>query len=456
MISAQGIGSGLDIAGIVDQLVTAERTPTSNRLNLREARANAELSALGQLKSALSSFQDALSNLKVLSEFQQRAASSANENLFLASATSASVPGSYDIEVLSLAEASKIASAAFTDSSEVVGTGTLSFDVDGTLFDIEITDENNTLEGIRDAINESADNLKVQATIVTADDGAHLVITSRNTGVTNGITQLSQSGGDGGLAALEFNSGSNSMTEITAAADAQVVIDGFAIASASNTIAGAIDGVSIELISASPGEPAALNVVYDEAAARESLQVFVDSYNELASTIDELTAFDVETGEAGPLLGDATIRGVESSLRRELSNVVNTQSIFSTLSEIGITTNLDGELQLDNGDVDAAIAADFDAVGRLFASEDGIAVGMDAVLANLLGGESLIQTREDGLQDSLQRIADQRADLDRRMEQVRRRYEIQFNAMDALLAQLQQTSTFLSQQLNNLNNIQAQ
>ncbi|MDH3511597.1 MAG: flagellar filament capping protein FliD [Gammaproteobacteria bacterium] len=455
-ISAQGIGSGLDIGGIVEQLVAAERAPVGNRLNLQEARANSELSAIGTLKSGLATFRDAVATLSDLAEFQKRTTAVDVEGLISGIATSAAVPGSYDIEVLSLASIHKLASQAFADTVTPIGTGTLSITVDGQTSDIDIVDGTNTLADIRNAINAAGDNPGVLATIVTADDGAHLIVTSQDTGVDQEIT-ITASGGDGGLTVFEFDPGPgppDPMTEQQSASDASLEIDGFAITSARNTVSNAIDGVTIDLLGAAPGTLTTLQIGLDQDAAKAAVNTFVDAYNELVGTIAELTAFDAENNIAGPLLGDATTRGVKSALRRELSeSVSNTGAVFSTLAEIGITTQTDGTLELDDDKLTAAISSDFDAVGQLFAQTDnGIAVRMDAILGIVLDGDGQIESREGTLQERLERIADQREVLDRRMEAVRERLQRQFNAMDQLVAQLNNTSSFLSQQLSRLPN----
>jgi flagellar hook-associated protein 2 len=452
-ISAPGIGSGLDIAGIVDQLVAAERAPVGNRLDANAARTNAELSAIGKLKSALASFRDALSKLTDIDEFQQRTVAFDVEGVLSAAATSAAAPGFYDIEVAALATHHKLASQAFVDTATAIGTGTLTITAGGETSVIDIVDGANTLADIRTAINDADDNPGVIATIVTAEDGAHLVLTSRDTGSSEEIT-IAASGGDGGLAVFDFDPapGADAMSQIQAAADAQLNVDGFAITSASNSVAGAIEGVTLDLHTAAPGSPVRLTVGLDNQAAEVAVEQFIEAYNGLIGTISELTAFDPETQVAGPLLGDATTRGIKSALRRELSAIVSgTGAVFTTLSEIGVTTQPNGTIELDTDQLTAAIASDFDAVGRLFASANtGIAVRMDAILKSILDTDGQIETREDALKERLDRIDDQREVLDRRMEAVRQRLQKQFDAMDRLVGQLNNTSAFLNQQLANL------
>ena len=319
---------------------------------------------------------------------------------------------------------------------------------------VSFVDGENTLEDIRDAINDSPDNPGVSATIVTADDGARLILNADETGAGNVIT-VATSGGDGGLAVFDYDplSGTNPMTELQAATDAVAVIDGFTVTNSTNTIDSAVEGLSISLLDAEVGNSTRVTIDFDQNAANAALSVFVDSYNSLASTIDQLTSFDAESGAAGPLLGDSIVRDIESSLRRELSSVVDLgiNAPFALLAEIGITTDLSGKLELDTTKSADAIAENFDEVGLLFAKEDeGIAVRIDAVLALINDESGTIDLREDRLNGRLEDLKDQRDQLDERMLRVEDRLFKQFSALDTLLAQFQSTSSFLTSQLANL------
>lgn len=452
-IKAPGIGTGLDVKSLVEQLVAAERAPLGNFLNLREARANAQLSAYGKLKSALSSFRDALADLADIDRFQSRLTSVTPAGILTASATSAAVPGAYAVEVLSLASAHKLFSQPYASADTVVGSGTLTLTVGEESATVEIA-ANSTLADIRDAINAAEDNPGVRATIVTATDGAHLVLSGASTGADYAIhTDAVQAGS--ALEAFEYGAGTTgSMTELTAAQDASLKIDGFDVSSASNTVAGAIEGVTLSLLEAEPGTVVNLSVDYSPSAAAEAVEKFVEAYNELIKTVNELTAYDPETRVAGTLINDDLTRGVKTSLRAILGSVVSaTGASFRTLAEIGVRTQSDGQLEIDNTRLDAAIAANFDAVGRLFADADeGLAVRLDAVLDRLLDGDGRIPAREETLKSQLERLRDRQEALDLRMEAVRRRYELQFAAMDTLVAQLKQTSDYLTRQLATTSN----
>ncbi len=453
MVSAPGVGSGLDINSLVSQLVAAERQPAANRINLAEVRVNSELSAIGKLKSAISSFQDTLEALKDIDNFQKRTVSQSSEDFISATATSAAVRGSYDIEVQQLAAAHKISSFPFAGVDTPVGSGTLTFTVNGNSFGVAITEEANTLADIRDAINDAIDNTGVRATIVTSDEGARLILSAAETGVANEIT-VASTGGDGGLWPFNFDPAAptNIMLELQPGQDAIALIDGFTVTSSTNSLAGAIEGVDISLLAAEPGTTTRLSIGFDDAAANTALSAFVTAYNALASTIDEVTAYDQETGVAGALLGDSIVRDLKASLRRELNAVVDMEgSPFAMLVDIGITTDLKGKLEIDSSQSAAAIELDFDAVGQLFADEnEGIAVRLDAFISRMLEETGTIGQREERLSGRLEDLGEQRERLDERMLRVEDRYFKQFQALDTLLAQFQSTSTYLTSQLANL------
>lgn len=448
-LQATGLGSGLDINSLVEQLVSAERGPVSNRLNLQEARTNAELSALGKLKSALSSFQDSLNGLSELENFQQRTTTVEDDTLIGAAADSTAVPGRYDIEVLSLAAREKLASGPFASADAAVGDGQLGISILGVTSSITISPDANTLGEIRDAINNAPDNPGVLATIVNADDGARLLVSSADTGADQAIT-ISTTGGDGGLAALVYDplSGTNPMTQLEQAADASALVDGFAVSSDSNQVINAIEGVTVDLLAAAPGTPVELAVDFDEPAGNAAVGAFVNAYNGLLDTVAEVTSFNAETGEAAPLLGDSVVRGIKDTLRRELGSAVDLVGApFKTLAEIGITSQPNGKLDLDDAKLSELITAEFDAVGALFAGEEGVATRLEGRLEEILKSTSTINLRETRLKDDLETIGERRTRLEERMEVVRARLLKQFNAMDRLLGSLNNTSQFLSQQL---------
>ncbi|MBT8101232.1 MAG: flagellar filament capping protein FliD [Gammaproteobacteria bacterium] len=450
-IVSTGIGSGLDIAGIVQQLVAAEGQPVDARINQQEARAQAKLSAFGSLKSALSDLRDKLDIMKDLDRFLTRRALSSNEDVFAVSAGTDALPASYSMEVVQLAQAQKLTSGAFADADAVVGTGTLTIGVGTSTLDIEITAENNTLSGIRDAINADSGNPGIAATIVNADSGSYLILTADATGAANTIT-VTQAGGDGGLSALEYDPGAGltALTESIAPQDALIRIDGLDVMNDTNTFDGVVQGVSITALSETSGAETLL-VENDDQAARQLVADFVESYNAMVDTFDGLTAFNAEAETAAPLIGDATIRQIRDQIRRELSTAVkDIDAPFSMLGDVGIEVQLDGRLQIDDDKLGGILADDFVKFGQLFAASDGFAVRVHALADGYLETDGVLDTRTKGLTSTIEGLTDDRDALNERLALLETRLLRQFNALDSLLAQLSSTSNFLTQQLANL------
>ncbi len=449
-IISSGIGSGLDIAGIVQQLVAAEGQPVATRLGQQEARAQAKLSAFGSLKSVLADLRDKLDTMKDAKQFLTRRASSSNEDVFTVTSDSEAVPARYSVEVVQLAQAQKLTSGAFADADAVVGTGTLTIQMGGVGTAIAIDSENNTLAGIRDAINSSQDNPGVAATIVNAESGSYLILTADKTGASNTIT-VTQSGGDGGLAALEYNPGvSAALSETIAAQDGQIRVDGFDVVSSNNSFAGAIEGVTITALQAATGTES-LVVENDEEAVRTLVADFVESYNALIDTADNLTDYDPESNAAAPLVGDATVRSIRDQIRRELSTAVGDPgATYSLLSDVGVEVQLDGKLTINEEKLSGVLTDDFTQFGQLFAAEDGFATRLHGLVDGFLTTGGILEARTQGLEVTIEGIVERGEALNERLASLEARLLRQFNALDSLLGQLSTTSNFLSTQLNSL------
>jgi flagellar hook-associated protein 2 len=452
-IISSGVGSGLDVAGLVTQLVQAEGLATQTRLDVEEARVQGKISALGTLRSSLSAFQGVVDELKDLDAFRGRQVTLSNPEFLGVAASATAEPGTHSIEVEQLASAHRLY-GEFASDSTIVGTGTLTLSLGGSAFSVTIDSSNNTVAGIASAINAASDNTGVAATVVNGVSGARLVLSGNATGVSNAIV-VTQSEGDDGLEALVYDpaNATTNLTELAAAANSRVLVDGFAAESATNTIDASIAGLTIDLLATNEvGETTTVTVGLDRAAAKETVNRLVDSYNTLRETVDHLASIDLASGERGPLFGDAGLRNVVFQLRRELNSPVEgLEGSFSMLQQLGIETTLEGALTLDAGQLDAALDSDFDAVGQIFATPDiGLAYRLDALLTPYLESEGVLDGRNSSLQSTVASIAERREALAVRLAAVEERLLRQFNALDGLLAQLQSTSSFLNQQLASL------
>ena len=379
-ISSPGIGSGLDVRSLVDELVRAEGEPVVKRLDKREEALKAQLSAMGLLKSELSAFKTSLMEIGSFSSFARRSANSSHSDLFTASALSTATPASYSLEVERLAVGHKLASRGFEDSKASIGTGTISFqfgDPDKPAQSVRIDQNNSSLEGIRDAINSAG--IDVTASIIRGDDGFRLVFTAKDTGEANSLRiHVNESPANGsnhdmnGLSQFAFDpeaevGSGRHMDEMTAAQDAVAYIDGVRVTSATNSLSNSIPGVTINLLKADQGTQATLTVGVDKESATKRVEAFVEGFNKLAMLFKELGGYDAETQQGGILQGDSTLRGIESQMRRMISSVVpGLDGPFRAISDLGIRTQADGSLSLDHERLDRALTENFDEVARIF------------------------------------------------------------------------------------------
>jgi flagellar hook-associated protein 2 len=451
-IQASGVGSGLDINSLVSQLVSAENASRSAPILRRETAATTKISALGTLKGALGAFKGALTPLRNLDVFSARKATSADTTRFTATACAAAAAGSYDIEVLNLASAHRLASNPYLDGADAeIGYGSLAITVGEDSFDVEIPQDANTLEDIRDAINNASDNTGVQATLLNGTEGTRLILTSRKTGAEHAIKVVA-SGGDGGLAALNYDpAGTMNLIQKDEAQDALVNISGFPVSSSTNTIGDAVEGVTINLLKAEVGVKTSLNISFDTASVTTRIQTFVTEYNNMQAAIAKLGSYDAASKTAGPLLGDSLLRSIDQDMRRGLTNpVTGLTGEYSVLASVGITTTATGALELDTAKLQKALDTDPDAVAQLFGSGNGVAARLYAQVDARLASGSDLDARNTSLKRDLERVADDKEALALRMEQVEARYRKQFTALDSLLSQLQTTSSYLAQQLANV------
>jgi flagellar hook-associated protein 2 len=435
-ITSAGIGSGLDVASLVAQLVAAERAPAQRRIASVGSRITVELSALGSFKAALAGVQ---TRVKALTSGALDAlkASSSKPEVLTATATSSAAAGSYEIEVVSLAKAHKLVSGVYAGGEDsVLGAGTVAIDVGGESFTVTL-DADDTFADLKGFINSATDNTGVSAALITESGGTRLLLTAKQTGTEQQIAVTTT------LATF---------TEKQAATDAHLRIEGYDHYAQSNTVTGAIDGVTINLLDDDVGQIHTLAVAPDKDAVSKAVSAFVTAYNSAVTTAASLTRYDAENGRASALTGNSTVRSAMQALRSVLGATVDTGS-FDYLSEIGITTKVDGTLSLDSAKLAEALASDRTSVAALFASEGGYATRLDEVLERFVGDDGYVEARTESMQSRLEALDQQQAALDLRMERVEARYRAQFTALDALLSQMSTTSNYLTQQLDALANL---
>ncbi len=386
MLASPGLGSGLDVNNIVGQLMEIERRPLSI-LDGKEARHQAQLSAFGSLKGALSSFQTNISALSDPANFTAVTANFSDDAVATANASSSAIAGNFSVEVQALAQAQKLKSENFASPNATIGSGSLTIQFgsyDGGIFtlnpekaaqSITISPDQASLAGVRDAINDA--DAGVSASIINDGNGDRLVIASQDTGLSNAlkitVTDDDLNNTDNtGLSQLAFDAstgGVSNLTETVAAENAELIVDGIPISKASNTISDAIEGVTLDLLKADIGITKTLSIARDTASVQEAIQSFVTAFNDLGTTITNLSRFDAANNQASILTGDATLRSIQSQLRSAFNTALSTSGGgLTTLSEIGITFQADGTLDLDTDKLDSVLNDSTKDISTLFAA----------------------------------------------------------------------------------------
>ena len=438
-ISSLGIGSGLDSASIVSQLMAIERRPLT-ALDTKEASFSAQISAFGSIKSRLSDLQSAAAKLADPNELAGYATTVGDEDVISSTAGTFARAGSYTIDVVQTAKAQKSFSA-LQSASTTYGAGTLSFSINGSTQDVVLSSGGNSLQDVANAINDAG--IDVQATVVNGDAGSRLVLTAKETGTDNAFT-LSVSGGDANLTALATFDGAH--PNARAAENAIVTVEGETVTSQSNQITSAIANVTI---TAKAVGTSTLDVARDTTGIEEAVKGFVDAYNALRNEIGSQTAYNSETKEGQPLNGDATTRTLLGRMRNAIGTVPSGHSgqAYEYLFSLGVEVQQDGTLSLDTAELANAVETDFDGVVTALGAYGTV---MEEMATAFTQADGLIDNRVDGIETSISSIDDQRERLEQLLTSTEARLRAQFSALDTLVASLNTTSTYLTQQLDSL------
>lgn len=446
-ITFTGLATGLNTQAIIDGLAAAERRPITLLQN-EQSKLQGKIKLYQELRGKLAALRTAAEKLSTTAGFFVKTAKSSNENVLVASVGSSANSANHQVTVHSLAQSSTLASIAFGDTdTTTVGTGTLRLTVGSQVFDISVDASNNTLSGLRDQINDSG--AAVTATIVTVSAGGtpsyRLVVSGKNTGLENAVT-VDETGLSGGTAP--------GLTTTQAAADADLVVDGIAIARGANLVSDVIPGVTLDLKSSSPN-PIQVTVTDDAEAIKKQLDDFIKAYNDVAAFIADKTKYDAATKTGGPLIGDATVAGLKRSLQSILTTPVAGSP--SILAEIGITTQKDGTLSVNRAKLDTALKNNLTGVGNLFAAAtDGLARSIMNFADNATRlGDGLLSARIDGAQTEVARIGDRIARKEESVSRLIDDLTRKFTALETLVSQMNSQGNFLVQQLASLTGIKS-
>ncbi|WP_215846555.1 MULTISPECIES: flagellar filament capping protein FliD [Pantoea] len=458
-ISTLGIGSGLDLSTILDSLTTAEKASLTP-ITTQQSAYTSKLSAYGTLKSALTTFQTANTKLNDADLFTATTATSSS-SAFSATTSGSTVAGKYTVSVTQLAQAQTLTSAVQTSNTTALGDSAASRTMaitltDGTSKNITLTAEQTSLTGMRDAIN-SAD-AGVTATIIKVGDGSYrLSMTSSETGSDNAVSKIEVTGDDTLQAVVGYDASTttNAMTESVTAQNAKLTVNNVAIESSSNEISDALEGITLNLNDTTTGNQT-LTITKDTSKANSAITSWVDAYNTLLdqfTTLTKYTAVDVgadaQDSSNGALLGDSTLRTIQTQLKTMLTNA-QSSSTYKTMAQIGITTDpTSGQLELDSDKLDTALSTDPDGVKEMIVG-DGKTTGITTTIATNLTGwlssTGIIQAATDGVSKTLNNLTDQYNTMSTRIDNLVARYKAQFTQLDVLMSSLNTTSDYLTQQ----------
>jgi len=430
-VSFTGLATGLDTASIVAQLLEIRRRPVYRLENRLEDFRN-QLAALSTLKTKLLAMQEAAARLDTPGEFNVLRATSSRENILTATAGQGAAAGRYDISVEALATARKDISQGYNSPNDVIGQGIVWFTVSGVTTPLNVAADT-TLAEFKDLINNNIDGLS--ASIINNGSGENFLVLRSDSEGTSGDFAVNATGLSGVM-----NPG---FTNIQAAADARLIVDGMTVTASSNHPDDVISGLTLNLLQAEPGTTVSLQIDLDGAEVEESIKAMVDAYNDLFAFIKEQSA------PGGDLHGHPTLRSVGNRLENIFTSPVSgAAGAISMLWEVGIKTGEGRQLVWDAAKFQEALQSDFSGVRDLFVERDGnlgksylIATAIDDMTDSVSG---LFKISNDALNSKIRTTDKTIERYERGLESYRLNLETRFRAMERMVAQLQAQGSYLS------------
>jgi flagellar hook-associated protein 2 len=439
-----GVGSGIDTARLIADLAAASRAPKVAALDQRSSENRARISALAQARSDLESFATSFSTLVAGGTLQSQP-SVADPLVIGAVAQPGARIGDLaaEIEVTQLARSQTIYSGYVSSATAAIGQGTMTLSIGGVDHAITIDASNDSLGGLATAINASASG--VTATISSDGNGSRLVLKGP-VGANGGFTLTN--GGNVALNPFSYPAAGGGMTLAQAAQDAQFKVDGIAYARTSNTVTDVFPGITLSLKQAVPGRAVAITSNRPTATIKSTLQDFVSVFNTMKK--DLAAARTANRGDQG-------LRSLEQQLSAMLSRAVTSDPAINSLSDIGVATNRDGSISLDTAKLDAALAAKPDAVEALLSptrdatrtalTDPGISGALNMLKDTAIASGGVLASVKARLDREGGDIDKARERMEARETVYRDRLTRQFGGMDARVATLKATQSYLQQQV---------
>jgi flagellar hook-associated protein 2 len=447
---------------MLDSLTTAEKAALTP-ISTQQSAYTAKLSAYASLKSSLTTFQTANTKLNSADLFTATTASSSS-TAFSATTSGSTVAGKYSISVTQLAQAQVLTSSVQSSNTAALGDSSVASRSiaitlkDGTSKSITLSSDQTSLTGMRDAINGA--NAGITASIIKVSDGSfRLSMSANKTGSDNAVAKIAVTGDSTlqGIVGFDASASSNVMTESVKAQNAELTVNNVAIENSSNQISDALEGITLNLTATTVGDQS-LTITKDTSKASSAISGWVSAYNTLLDQFNTLTKYtkvDTNSGSQdasnGALLGDSTLRTIETQLKSMLTNAQSSSS-YKSLGQIGITTDPQtGSLVIDTTKVSAALDKDAAGVKEMIVG-DGKTTGITTKIATNITGwlstKGIVQAATDGVSKTLNTLTALYNTTSDRIDADIARYKTQFTQLDLAISKLNSTSTYLTQQFD--------
>lgn len=471
-ISSVGVGtSGLDVKSIISQLVALEKRPLE-KLKQDATLVDTKISAMGEIKSLVSTLADTASKLTSLTGWNAVTAASSDSTSVSATAVGGTLPTSFAVEVVSLAKTQSTASPALS-STAAVGAGTLTIEMGkwtgtagaGTFTantpasSVSLTFTGaETVADIASAINGAGSG--VTASVLTEGTTQRLMLRSKTTGEVGGFNVTVAEAGGGaantdttGLSNLVSNNVYATATQT--GADASAKVNGIAVTSSSNTFATTVAGVTFkaEKVTTSAVD---ITVTKDNTAVQANVDAFVKAYNAINESLNDATKYDAATKVSGLFQGDSTTVGLQNMLRAAIQTVTTGSSVFQRLTDVGITQARGGNLSVDSTKFTAAMTSNMDELTKMFRSTtggsgDGIAVKLKTLTTNLLSTDGFFKSKDTAYKLNLKRNTKDQASVTTKVNAFEARLTTRYNALDRQMSTLNALNAYVTQQVTNWN-----
>jgi flagellar hook-associated protein 2 len=434
-----GLGAGIDVSQLVSAAM-ANQTAELAIMQGQQSQISTEQSALTSFNNDVQTLQNAVYALTdPVGQMTAVSATSSDPSILSATALSGTPSGTHTITVSNLATTSSAYSTAVATSSTPIATGTLTIQVgSGAAATITIDNTNNTLDGLAQTINNTA-NVGVTASVITDANGARLAIVSNTSGQPGNLTITPSNG----LPTFTTAAGTN----------ASLTVDGIPISSTSNVVSGVLSGVTLNLAGANPSTAVSLTTGPDVTQQEAAVNSFVSAYNTVIGDLNTQFSIDPTTNSSGPLASDSTIALAQSQFLSAAAFSMSSNGNIQSLADLGISMNNDGTLSVNSNGLATALQSNPAAVQSFFQSATSGTFGANlsstlSTIADPITG-SIAQDLK-GLSQTQSSVTQQISDFQDQLNTLQQQLTQQYVQVDTTLQQLPLLLQQISQQLQSL------